>query len=377
MRIYLDHNAGAPLHGVARAAMTAALDEFGNPSSIHTRGRRARALLERARRQVAGLLGDDTDPIDRVVFTSGGTEALFAALIGLAAGAAPARGVALVASEHPAVHGAAAALAERGWRVHVIAVDAEGLIDPASWADALAHRPAIVALAAANHELGTIADIPALAPAARAVGARVVVDAIAAAGRVELGPIAAVADAVALSSHKLGGPAGVGALWTAPGVTLAPPHPGGHQERGRRPGTENLLGAIGFGAAAAAVDLVEAAAVPARAARLEAAIRAIPGAHVHGAGAVRTGHTVNARFDGVRGETLVMALDLAGVDASAGAACSSGSVAPSPVLLALGLDPEAARGGLRLSLGPSTTDAEVDAVAALLPTLVARARAAG
>ena len=372
MRIYLDYNAGAPLHPAARAAMADALDLAGNPSSIHADGRRARARLEAARRQLAALFGAPDDARDRIVLTGSGSEAIHLAVAGLApAGAA----VVVPATDHPAMHGAAAAVA--GPRVATIAVDADGVIDLAAWTAALASGPAVAGFAAVNHELGTIADAAALATAARRAGARVVIDAVAAAGRIALAPLTELADAIAIASHKLGGPAGVGALWLAPGVTLAPLIPIGHQERGRRPGTENLLGVVGMGAAAAAVDLAAAPAVARRAARLEAAIAAIPGATIHGVGAPRTGATINARFAGVRGETLVMALDLEGVAASSGAACSSGSTAPSPVLRALGLDDEAARGGLRLSLGPATTDAEIDAVIARLPALAARARAAG
>ena len=352
--------------------MTAALDVAGNPSSIHTAGRAARTCLERARRQVAAIFGDDGDPLDRIVFTSGGTEAVQLAVLGLAG---PGAVIAVPTTEHPAVHGAAAAV--RDGRVLAVTVDGRGTIDPASWAGALAAKPALVVLGVANHELGTVADVVTLAAAARAAGARVVLDAIAAAGKLDLAPLTAVADAIAIASAKLGGPAGVGAVWLAPGVVPALLAGGGHQERGRRPGSENLLGVVGFGAAAAAIDLGAAPAVAPRTARLEAALAAIDGAHLHGAGAPRTGYTVNARFDGVRGDTLVMALDLAGVDAASGAACSSGSQAPSPVLRALGLDDDEARGGLRLSLGTATTDAEIDAVIALVPGLVARARAAG
>jgi len=379
MRIYLDHNASAPLHPAAMKAMTAALALAGNPSSIHSDGRRARATVERARRAVAALiLGSDEPSTDGVVFTSGGTEAILAGVVGLAGLGGRAPVVAVLATEHPAVHGAAAAAiaGPRGGRVVTVAVDARGVVEPASWRAALAAAPTVVALSACNHELGVLADLPTLAGEARARGARVFVDAVQAAGKLALRPIAALADGLSISAHKLGGPTGVGALWLARGVALAPVHPDGHQERGRRPGTENVAGLAGFGAAAGAIDLAAAGVAAMLGARLEAALRLIAGARVHGDGAPRLGSTVNVGFDGVRGEALVIALDLEGISAATGAACSSGSVAPSPVLRALGLDDEAARGGLRLSLGPATTDAEVDAVIALLPGLVARARRA-
>ena len=377
MRIYLDHNAGAPLCAAARAAMAAAIAApAGNPSSIHAEGRAARSQLERARATIAGLCGG---PADALVLTSGGTEAVALGVIGLGlaarAAGAPAR-VLVGATEHPAVHAAAAVLADHGFARETLAVDDAGRLDGAALARRLDGGAAVVAIAAVNHELGVIADVAALAPMIRAAGARLFVDAVQAAGRMALAPVAAAADAIALSAHKLGGPVGVGALWLRPGVELAPIHGGGHQERGRRPGTENLIGAVGFAAAVAAIDPAAADAARASAARLEAGLRAIAGCRVHGDGAPRIGTVVNVGFAGARGDAIVMALDLAGVAASTGAACSSGSVKPSPVLLALGLAPAAAHEGVRFSLGPGVTDDDVDRVLALMPAIVARARAA-
>lgn len=375
-RICLDHNAGAPLTPAARAAMVAVLDELGgNPSSIHHEGRAARSRLERARATIAGLCGG---PRDAVVLTSGGTESVALGVIGLGVAAvaagAPAR-VVVGATEHPAVHAAAEVLVGRGFARAVIPVDGDGRITPDALAAALAGGAAVVALAAVNHELGVVHDLAALAPAIRAAGGRLVVDAVAAAGRLALPAVAALADGVALSAHKLGGPAGAGALWLRPGVEPAAIHGGGHQERGRRPGTENLLGAVGFAAAVEAVDAAAHAAACVRAARLEAGVLTIPGARLHGGGAPRVGTVVNVGFAGARGDAVVMALDLAGVAASTGAACSSGSLRPSPVLRALGLPPEQALEAVRLSLGPGVSDDDVDHVLAVLPAIVARARA--
>jgi cysteine desulfurase len=375
MRIYLDHNATSPLLDTARAAMQEAAAIVGNPSSIHGEGRAARARLERAREAITLLVG--AGDIDGVVFTSGGTEADHTGVVGLGlaavAAGAPPRALVL-ATEHPAVHGAGAALAARGFTVERIAVDGAGRVDLDDLGRRLAGGAAVVAVAAVNHETGVIADLAAVATAARGAGARFHVDAVQAAGRVPLAPIAALADTLALSAHKLGGPAGVGALWIRDGVDLAPLAPGGHQERGRRGGTENLVGAAGFAAAAAAVDLERADAVATLAARLEAGALAIEGARVHGAGAPRAGNTVNLGFAGALGEAIVIALDLDGVAASTGAACTSGSIQPSPVLLAMGLDRDRAREGVRFSLGPSTTATEIDRVLSLLPRIVARAR---
>jgi cysteine desulfurase len=378
MRIYLDHNATSPLLDSARAAMHDAAGQVGNPSSIHGEGRAVRSRLERARDAIAALVGAPGSGGDNLVFTSGGTEADIAGIVGLglaaAAAGAPARALVL-STDHPAVHGAAAALAGRGFATEAIAVDGDGRVDQGDLARRLAGGAAVVAVAAVNHETGVIADLAAVATAVRAAGARLHVDAVQAAGRVPLGPIAALADTLAISAHKLGGPAGIGALWIRSGVELVPLTPGGHQERGRRGGTENVVGAAGFAAAATAMDPTGSTLVATRAARLERGILAIDGARIHGAAAPRVGNTVNAGFAGALGEAVVMSLDLDGVAVSTGAACTSGSIQPSPVLLAMGHPRERAREGVRFSLGPSTTDDEIERVLAILPGIVARVRA--
>lgn len=365
-RIYLDHNATSPLVDVARAAMVAALDDPGaNPSSVHRDGRRARNLVETARRQVAALLaaaGED------VVFTSGGTEANVYAIRGHTGETS--RLVARAGIEHPSV------LAATGIAGRTLAVDADGRIDLADLAEALANRThGVVAVAAVNHELGTVQDLPAIAARVRAAGARLHIDAVQAAGKLPLAPMTELADTIAISAHKLGGPTGAGAVWIRPDVGLAfETEPGGHQERGRRGGTENVLGIVGFGAAAAAADPGAWPAIAALGDRLEAGLVAL-GARIHGAGAPRVGGTINAGFPGVLGESIVIALDLAGVSASTGAACTSGTVAPSAVLLALGLSEAEARRAVRFSLGRTTSAAEIDRVLAILPGILDTARA--
>jgi cysteine desulfurase len=346
-RIYLDFNASAPLGEPARTAMVEAMAEAANPSSVHAEGRRARDRVERARRQVADLVGR---PREQIIFTSGGTEANQLGVRVLAA-AAEARGlprvVATTPLEHPSLKGALAAL---GWRVVMLPAQ-----EPVG----------LVAAALVNHELGTILDQPMPA------GALVHLDVVQAIGKLPL----PAADSLALSAHKLGGPQGVGALVLArdeglPADALA----AGHQERGRRPGTENVVGIAGFGAAAAAVDPARWPAVTVLGERLERGILAIAGTRIHGADRRRAGGTINAGFAGARGQDLVIALDLAGIAASTGAACTSGSVKPSEVLLGLGLAPEQALEAVRFSLGPSTTAAEIDEVLSVLPPLVERAR---
>lgn len=372
-RIYLDFNATAPLIPAAREAMTAALAGVGNPSSIHGEGRAARDLVERARNQIAALAGR---PREQIVLTSGGTEANALGVLGLAAAVERRGGPRVVVGspiDHPSLRGAVLALARRGWEVRMLAVTPDGAL---AEADARLAGAGLLAYAAANHELGTLADAAALAAAARAAGALVHVDAVQAAGKRDLAAIPA--DALAISAHKLGGPAGVGALAVAVDDAL-PLLDGGHQERGRRPGTENVTGLAGFGAAAEAAAASLAAGAWAEVAalgeRLERGLVALPGVRIHGAGAPRVGGTVNAGFSGALGESIVVALDLAGVAASTGAACTSGSVQPSPVLLALGLSPHEARSAVRFSLGRSTTSAELDAVLELLVPILARARA--
>ncbi|HEX4454466.1 MAG TPA: cysteine desulfurase family protein [Kofleriaceae bacterium] len=366
-RIYLDYNATAPLGEPARRAISAALESSigaGNPSSVHAEGRAARDRVETARRAVAALAGR---PKDHIIFTSGGTEANALGVLALAATVDGGPNVVATSPiDHPSLAGAVGELVRhRGWKLLILPVDHDGRIGPGP----AAADVGLVAVSAVNHELGTILD-PGVLAWARARGARVHVDAVQAAGKLDLNRIDA--DALALSAHKLGGPQGVGALAITHDAGL-PVIAGGHQERGRRAGTENALGIVGFGAAAAAVDLTAWPAVAELGARLEAGLVAL-GARIHGQSSPRTGATINAAFPGALGDAIVIALDLAGVAASTGAACTSGSIEPSPVLLALGWPPDQAREAIRFSLGPGTTIAEIDTVLALLPTLVDRAR---
>lgn len=351
-RIYLDFNATAPIAPAAREAMAAALAETGNPSSIHAEGRRMRDLVERGRNAVATLLGR---PREQVVFTSGGTEANALGVLGLARVVEQRGGprvVATTAIEHPSLNGAVDTLRARGWQVQH-AVAGAGLF----------------AAALVNHELGTTLD-PAVLAAARAAGALIHVDAVQAAGKRDLD---LDVDAIAISAHKLGGPQGIGAL----AITIdegLPVVDGGHQERGRRPGTENTLGIVGFGAAAGALDLGRWPAVVALGDELERGLLAIAHTRIHGADRPRIGGTINAGFAGALGESIVVALDLEGIAVSTGAACTSGSVQPSAVLLGLGLSRDDARSAVRFSLGRTTTAAEIARVLAVLPPIVERAR---
>jgi len=377
MRVYLDHNATTPLDPRVRAAVEAALDLVGNPSSVHAEGRRARDAVEAARREVAALVGGAAE---EVVFTSGGTEADALGVIGLArlARAQGRPAVVLVpAIEHPAVLGAAETLATEGFRIDTVAVDADGVVDAGAVAQQCAAGAAVLAVALANHELGTVQDVAGLAASARACGVRVHCDAVQAAGKLPIDVGALGVDTLALSAHKLYGPKGVGALWVAREHDLAPLIAGGHQERERRPGTENAPGIVGFGAAAALAAQEGLAAQPRVRMlrdRLEGELLRIDGARVHARAAPRVSNTVNAGFDGALGEVVVAGLDLVGVAVSTGAACTSGTVEASPVLLALGMTPARAGEAVRLSLGTGTTESDIKVVLEVLPEIVRRAR---
>lgn len=358
--------------------MLAAADTFGNPSSIHAAGRRARDVVERARAEVAALAGARPEEI---VFTSGGTESDNLAVCGLAEAARaadPARTVVVTSRlEHPAVIASVEALAARGFEVAWVPPDAHGRIALADVEARLGPRVALVTMQLASHELGNVYPIGEIAQRARACGARVHTDAVQAAGKIPVDAHALGVDALSISAHKLGGPKGAGALFLRAGVAIAAHTAGGHQERGRRPGTENVPGLAGFGAAArrAQARLGDAARIATLRDRLEVGCRAL-GAQVNGDPRARVPNTTNVGFPGAEGELVVAGLDLAGVCASTGAACTSGSLEPSPVVLALGQDRATARTAVRFSLGPDTTEAEIDRVLALLPEIVARVRAA-
>jgi len=341
---YLDWNATAPLRPEAAAAMADALTLGGNPSSVHRRGRAARQLVERARETVAALVGA---PQDGVVFTSGGTEANHLALLGCARAR-----VLVSAVEHASV---LLAMPE----AEHIPVNGDGIVDRTALAALLAAdpRPALVSVMMANNETGAIQPVAEIAEIAHAHGALVHCDAVQAAGKMPLSLAATGADLLTLSAHKIGGPTGIGALVLAPGVELTPLQHGGGQERYRRAGTENLAGIAGFSAAAATCDPVEYEFIRALRDQLETALP--PETVVIGPGLARLPNTSAIAMRGVPAETQIIALDLDGVMVSAGAACSSGKVGPSHVLAAMGIAPPIADATIRVSLGWSTTEADI------------------
>lgn len=376
-RIYLDHNATTPLDPRVLEAMLPVLrDGFGNASSIHWYGQQARAALDRARGEVAALLACSPS---EVVFTGSGTEADNLALQGLARAARePRRRVLYAAVEHHAVLNTARSLAEDGWPVEAVRVDADGRLDLEDLAARLDDRTAVVAVMMANNETGVVQPLADVVRLARARGAAVHCDAVQAAGKLPLDVSALDVDTLAISAHKVYGPKGAGALFVRRNTRLRPFLRGGAQERNRRAGTENVAGIVGFGRAAG-IAREEGAADSARIAvlrdRLEALLAEGAGARPNGGGA-RVANTANLSFEGVEAESLLMALDLAGVAVSTGAACAAGAVEPSHVLRAMGLRPERVQGSLRFSLGRGTTAEEVERAAAAVVEAVARQRAA-
>ncbi|MFO0438054.1 MAG: cysteine desulfurase family protein [Phenylobacterium sp.] len=346
--VYLDHCATSPLRPEARAAMTAAFDVVGNPSSVHADGRAARALLEQARGQVASLAGAKPSS---VTFTSGGTEANVLAV--RSAVAAGSRRLLVSAIEHDCVREAALASAVEVVELPVLA---SGVIDLEALRAALdawpsAAGPVFLSLMAANNETGVIQPVREAGERVRAAGGWLHVDAVQAAGRLPVALDLYCADTLALSAHKLGGPQGIGALIAGPRSRIVRDLPGGGQEQGRRAGTQNLIGAAGFGAAAAAAIMTGSACPRAR--DQAAAILAEAGAQVVGADAPRLADVLCIAAPDMPSEIQVMGLDLAGVRVSAGAACSSGKVKPSRVLEAMGMG-ELAACAIRLSGGWST-----------------------
>jgi cysteine desulfurase len=376
--IYFDHNASTPVRPEAREAMAEALAGPGaNPSSAHREGQRARAMIERAREQVASLVGAAPGA---VTFVSGGTEGDHLSVAGMAlAQEKRGRAVAISAIEHHAVHGAADLLARLGFRVSHLPVDPRGFVDPAA-VPAMGSGHTLVAVMLANNETGVIQPVAEIAARARAVGLAVQCDAVQAAGKIPVDFESLGVDALVISAHKLGGPKGTGALVLRDGTACEPLFRGSAHERGRRGGTENVPGIVGLGVAAeqaAREQPAESARLLALRERFESALRAlVPGLVVHGAGAARLPNTVNASFPGARSDHLLMALDARGVCVSAGAACASGAVEPSPVLAAMGVPRDLAVTALRLSMGRTTTADEVEGVIAALGESVRAVRGA-
>lgn len=377
--IYLDHAATTPVDPAVLDAMQPFLGpRFGNPSSTHRWGREARAALDEARERVARCLGAASD---EVCFTSGGTEGDNLAVLGpwraLREGAR--RAVVSTPIEHKAVLAAVHQAAHEGAEERLLPLAPTGLVDEAAF-DAAVGDAALATIMWVNNEIGVVQPIARLSARAKAAGAVFHTDAVQAFGKLAVDVRTVPVDLLTLSGHKIGAPKGIGAIFIRRGTPLQPLLHGGAQDRGRRPGTENVAFAVGLARAAElAVEHREAewARLEALRDRLEAAILArVPDAVVHGRGAPRAPHITNISVPGVDAESLLMALDLSGVACSGGSACQSGSATPSHVLSAIGVHPDLAAGAVRMSLGCLTTPACVDRVAEVFPALALKARGA-
>jgi len=376
-RYYFDHNATTPVSPEVFEAMAPLLrEDFGNASSIHHYGQRAKQHLETARRQVAGLIHAQPQEI---VFLSGGTEADNLALFGVVRNSPrPERHVITTATEHPAVLGACAQLEREGAEITRLPVSPEGLVDPDTVRRALQPSTVLISVMHANNELGTVQPIAEIARIARAAGVAFHSDGVQALGKIQVDVEALGVDLYSVTGHKVYAPKGEGALFVRKGTAIGSIQFGGHHERDRRPGTENVPGAVALGRAAAwLAENGEAEAERLRGLRdrLEASIlERVPGTGVNGGGAPRTPNTSSMYFDGIRGEALVIALDLRGFAVSSGAACSSGAVEPSHVLTAIGLSADRARATLRFSLGRLNTAEQVEALVEAVAEAVAQLR---
>jgi cysteine desulfurase len=374
-RVYLDHNATTPLDPRVLDAMLPFLrDDYGNPSSLHWLGQRARGAVEEARARVAQLVA--AEPAE-IVFTSGGSESDNAALRGVAARARPPRaGIACTSIEHHAVLNTAKALGSEGRTVAIVRVGEGGAVDLEDLGASVGETTALLSVMLANNETGVLQPVAEATRLAHGRGALVHCDAVQAAGKVVVDVRALDVDLLTLSAHKIYGPKGVGCLYVRRGTPLAALVRGGGQERNRRAGTENVAGIVGFGTAAVlAGESLRSDAVRVAALRdqLEARLLAIPGAERNGDGP-RAPNTTNVSFGGLDAETLLIALDLEGVAVSTGAACAAGGIEPSHVLRAMGLPPERVQSSLRFSLGRTTTQSDVAYAADVIAAVVARQR---
>jgi cysteine desulfurase len=372
MAIYLDHAATSPLRPeVLDAMLPYLMEHHGNPSSIHASGRRARQGLDEAREQIAQALGAKPREI---VFTAGGTESDNLAVKGVAWGAS-ARGRHIVTSavEHKAVLASTAILERQGFEVTYLPVDHHGRVDPADVSAAITDRTSLVSIQAANNEVGTIQPVAEIGAVCRERGVLFHVDAVQSAASAPPQLDAWQASLVSLSAHKLGGPKGIGALYVRQGTPMLPQLSGGSQERQRRAGTENVAGIVGFGAAVRTArptaDLAELRD------RLIGGLLALDGVMLSGHPTERLPNSASVVIEGVEGGDLVAALDLEGIETSTGSACTTGSVDPSHVLLAMGIDSALAHGSLRLTLGPETQAAEIDRTLEVVAACLSRLRA--
>ena len=389
--IYLDHNATTPVHPAVLEAMLPYFGgEFGNPSSAHYFGQRARQAIERAREDVAALIGARSSEI---VFTSGGTEADNAAIFGVIGGVigralrTPTKSVGApphlitTSIEHDAVLNSCRALEGRGISVTYVPVGRDGVVSTNAIRSAIRPETVLISVMYANNEIGTLQPLEEISKIAAEADIPLHTDAVQAVGKVSVDVNRLGVDLLSLSAHKFWGPKGAGALFVRKGVQIDPLLQGGQNERGRRAGTENVAAIAGLGKACelmrAGLGEISTHVCELRDRLEEGLVARIPGARVNGDPARRVPNTSNLMLPGVESESLVIALDLAGLACSAGAACSSGAVDPSHVLTAIGLSPAEARASVRFSIGRTNTSEEIDRALEIIPEAVARQRSIG
>ena len=393
-KVYIDYNATTPLRPEVKSAMIEDLEIFGNASSMHASGRLARARVEQARIQVGSLINADAATI---IFTSGGSEAnnmVFQTMYRLAACSHCKQGksfgakntdvqnrneILTTAIEHPCVLNSALNVEEAGLKVKILPVDENGKLNIDELKNALSDKTLFVSVMAANNEIGVIQDIKEIASLVKSSGAFIHTDAVQAAGKIPIDVKDWGVDFVTLSAHKIYGPKGVGALYVKPGAPLFPLIHGGHQEDGLRAGTYNNMGILGFGKAAelaaSEVESYRSTITPLRN-KLRAGLEAnIPNITINGHKTDTLPNTLNVSFPGAEGESILLSMDMQGIEASTGSACASGSLEPSHVLMATGLGPELAHGSIRFSLGWGITDDDINYIIETLPPIIARLRA--
>lgn len=381
--VYLDHNATTPLHPEVKRAMNDAMEVFGNPSSLHSFGRQAHALVEKARSSVASFI--NTTP-EQIVFMGSGSEAnntvlSIASCTSQMCGCHVEGGGEIIttAIEHPCILETARCLQDRNIAVRFLEVDHYGKIDLEQLADTITEGTRLVSIMMANNEIGTIQDIKTIAGIVHEKGAFFHTDAVQAVGKIPVDVRDLDIDFLTISAHKMYGPKGVAALYVKKGVPFCPLIRGGHQEKGRRAGTENTLGIVGLGKAiqmrAVEMDAEEDRLLQLKSVLRNGIERNIPDAYFNGHPTDCLPGTLNVSFEGAEGEAILLYLDLEGIAVSTGSACASGSLDPSHVLLATGLSAEQAHGSIRISLGRENTLEDVEYVLDVLPHVIVRIRA--
>jgi len=386
-KVYVDYNATTPLRPEVKAAIVEDMDIFGNASSMHASGRLAHSRVEEARSCVEKLMGAQPNT---VIFTSGGSESnntVFQTMrrIASAADGSPLkdgrREFITSAIEHPCVLNSAKDLQSFGFKVHFIQVDEYGKIDMDAYKKALNEKTLLVSIMAANNEIGTIQDIKKISSLAKAAGAWMHTDAVQALGKIPVNVDDLGVDYLTASAHKIYGPKGIGALYVRKDAPLFPLIHGGHQEEGLRAGTYNNIGILGFGKAAKIandeIDRYGKEIAPLRNRLRDGLVKAIPNIKINGHPADVLPNTLDISFPGAEGEAILLSMDLAGIEASTGSACASGSLEPSHVLMAAGVGPELAHGSIRFSLGWGITIDDIDYIIESLPPIIARLRAMG